>query len=80
MDSVSETYIQTAELINRHIQDKGARKKLFVKLKNLTIEHEKMETEFNIQQRAHKHVQAKNALVPDLDIEKVTSGAAQPQK
>ena len=73
MDSVSETYIQTAELINKHIQDKGKRKKLFTSLKNLTIEHEKMETEFNVKQRAHKYVQDKNAQVPDLDIEKVSN-------
>jgi len=71
MDSVSETYIQTAELINKHIQEKGPRKKLFTRLKDLTIEHEKMETEFNVKQRAHKYVQDKNAQVPDLDIEKI---------
>ena len=73
MDSVSETYIQTAELINKHIQEKGPRKKLFTRLKDLTIEHEKMETEFNVKQRAHKYVQDKNAQVPDLDIEKVSN-------
>ena len=71
MDSVSETYIQTAELINKHIQDKGERKKLFVKLKNLSIKHEKMETEFEVNQKAHKFVQDKNTQVPDLNIEKV---------
>ena len=65
-------------MVSKNISDPSEKKRLFEDVKQMALEHAKMQYEFEIKSKALKMVTEKLTHVPDLDIKKVCNAHARP--
>ena len=69
LESAAENYMVAAENICKYIEDPKERKKHLDDLRELTLEHAKLSSEFESQSKALVHVTEQLKQIKDLELE-----------